>query len=84
MSGNGHQPDAFGSVAESGDRGHAQGKVLDLATLELPEDGLDLETLAMGLIHKALDKFNGNKSQAAAYLGMSRYALYRKLQKDDE
>ena len=25
MSGNGHQPDAFGSVAESGDRGHAQG-----------------------------------------------------------
>ncbi|TVM17132.1 sigma-54-dependent Fis family transcriptional regulator [Oceanidesulfovibrio indonesiensis] len=47
----------------------------------LPDDGLNLEELNQTLINKALDKFGGNKSRAAKYLGLSRYALHRRVQK---
>ncbi len=54
---------------------------LDFSTLELPEGNLDLEELNLAIIHKSLEKFSGNKSLAARYLGISRYALLRRLQK---
>ncbi len=54
---------------------------LDLERLELPETALDLDALNQTIIQKALEKFEGNKTRAAAYLGMSRYALHRRLQK---
>jgi DNA-binding NtrC family response regulator len=47
----------------------------------LPDDGLDLEELNQTIIQKALEKFGGNKSRAAKYLGLSRYALHRRVQK---
>ena len=55
---------------------------LNLNTLELPEGNLDLEGLNLAIIHKSLEKFSGNKSLAARYLGISRYALLRRLQKN--
>ncbi|GAB7081024.1 sigma-54-dependent transcriptional regulator [Megalodesulfovibrio paquesii] len=48
---------------------------------DLPEGGLDLERLITAIIEQALAKFDGNKSRAAAYLGISRFALHRRLQK---
>lgn len=60
----------------------AQRKVpLDLENLELPEAPLDLEALTTVIVQKAVDRFAGNKSKAAAYLGISRFALHRRLQK---
>ncbi|MGE4297880.1 MAG: sigma-54-dependent transcriptional regulator [Desulfovibrionaceae bacterium] len=53
----------------------------DPAHLVLPEHGLDLEALYDALIHRAMEKFDGNKTRAARYLGISRYALHRRLGK---
>lgn len=54
---------------------------LDLENLELPESSLNLEELTNMIIRKALDRFDGNKSKAASYLGISRFSLHRRLQK---
>lgn len=42
---------------------------------------LNLKTLEREAILKAIDQENGNLSQAATLLGISRYALYRKIEK---
>lgn len=42
---------------------------------------LNLETLEQNAILKAIDQSNGNLSGAAQLLGISRYALYRKIEK---
>ena len=44
-------------------------------------DQLSLEEVERLLIQKALTRFNGNVSQAAQALGLSRSALYRRLEK---
>ena len=43
-------------------------------------DELTLEEVERALIKKALERFGGNVSQAAVALGLSRSALYRRLQ----
>lgn len=53
---------------------------LDLENLELPEAPINLEALTTAIIQKALDRFDGNKSKAAAYLGISRFSLHRRVQ----
>ncbi len=52
-----------------------------LSAAELPDEHFELEEHIQNIIEKALEKFNGNKSKAAEYLGISRYALMRRLQK---
>ncbi len=47
----------------------------------LPLDSLPLETLEREVIVAALNRFDGNQSRAADYLGLSRYALKRRLEK---
>jgi len=42
---------------------------------------LSLETVESILIRKALQRFQGNVSQAAEALGLSRGALYRRMEK---
>lgn len=42
---------------------------------------LNLEELEKVAINKAIEKANGNLTQAAEILGITRYALYRKLEK---
>ena len=55
----------------------------DLAGIALPEDSFDLEALYRTLVDRALSICGGNKSRAARYLGISRYALRRRLAKAD-
>ena len=45
----------------------------------LPEQPFKLEELTHTIIQEALKKFSGNKTKAAEFLGISRYALYRKI-----
>ncbi|MCX7934640.1 MAG: helix-turn-helix domain-containing protein [Planctomycetota bacterium] len=47
----------------------------------MPSDGLDLEDLTAQVIRRAMEKFGGNQTRAAAFLGMSRMALHRRLKK---
>lgn len=56
---------------------------LNLNTKEsaMPTDDLNLEKMEKTLIQKAMQKSEGNISRAAAELGISRAALYRKLEK---
>ncbi|HET7747269.1 MAG TPA: sigma-54 dependent transcriptional regulator [Vicinamibacteria bacterium] len=56
----------------------ARGNVLDL---EIPDSGIDLETVERTLIHKALAKAGGNVSRAARLLGLSRRTLQYRLEK---
>ncbi len=51
------------------------------AGLQLPEDGLVLEELEQKLIIQALQKAQGNKSRAAALLGLTRRTLYSRMAK---
>jgi transcriptional regulator of acetoin/glycerol metabolism len=44
-------------------------------------EDLSLEEVESLLIRKAIDRYGGNISQAADALGLSRSALYRRLQK---
>jgi DNA-binding NtrC family response regulator len=44
-------------------------------------EDLSLEEVEQFLIKKALNRYDGNVSQAADALGLSRGALYRRLQK---
>lgn len=49
--------------------------ILGLHDFDLPEGGLDLESLNRQIIEKAMEKFAGNQTRAARYLGMSRRVL---------
>ena len=53
----------------------------DLLRIELPPQGLDLEAVEKELIAKALDKFGGNQTRAAAYLNLSRKTFLYRLEK---
>jgi len=47
----------------------------------LPEGGIDLTTLERSLIRQALARTGGNRTQAAALLGLSRDTLRYRLEK---
>jgi DNA-binding NtrC family response regulator len=47
----------------------------------LPETGIQLDTLEADLIHQALNRTNGNRSQSARLLGLSRDTLLYRMQK---
>jgi two-component system NtrC family response regulator len=53
----------------------------ELIRIELPPQGLDLEAVEKELLTKALQKFGGNQSRAAAYLNISRKAYVHRLAK---
>lgn len=57
--------------------------VLGAANIVLPENKLDLKEFTDAVILKAIEKFNGNKTRAAEYLGMSRGALRNRLDQMD-
>ncbi|MGE5417742.1 MAG: sigma-54-dependent transcriptional regulator [Acidobacteriota bacterium] len=52
---------------------------IDDQNFVMPENGLKLDSLVDDLILKALKMHNGNKSKTAAYLGITRSSLYRRL-----
>jgi DNA-binding NtrC family response regulator len=47
----------------------------------LPDSGLQLDTLEADLIHQALNRTKGNRSQSAKLLGLSRDTLLYRMQK---
>ncbi len=49
--------------------------------LELPEEGISLEAVERELLLRALEKFEGNQSQAARYLDISRRTLIYRMEK---
>jgi DNA-binding NtrC family response regulator len=49
----------------------------------LPPEGINLDTVEIDLIRQALDMANGNKTQAARLLGMSRATLLYRIDKYD-
>jgi transcriptional regulator of acetoin/glycerol metabolism len=49
----------------------------------LPEHGIDMESLEIDLIKQALSYTDGNKSQAAKLLGLSRDAFLYRLKKHE-
>jgi len=46
---------------------------------ELPEGGLDLEAFNRMIVRRTLEKFDGNKTHAARYLGLTRSAFRRRV-----
>jgi two-component system, NtrC family, response regulator AtoC len=50
-------------------------------SITLPPEGLDLTTLEAEIVRKALLKFDGNRTHAARYLGLTRSALRSRLNK---
>ena len=51
--------------------------------VELPEEGISLEAIERELLLRALDKFNGNQTQAARYLDISRRTLIYRMEKHE-
>jgi DNA-binding NtrC family response regulator len=49
--------------------------------LELPPQGISLEAVEKELIFKALKKFDGNQTKAAAFLDLSRRTLIYRMEK---
>lgn len=50
-------------------------------TIDLSSTGLDLQDVEAKVINAVLEKFNGNKSKAAAFLGIARNSLRNKIRK---
>lgn len=48
---------------------------LDSITITFPPEGLELKEIEMRVIQKVLSIFGGNKTRAAAYLGMARNSI---------
>ncbi|MBW2472465.1 MAG: helix-turn-helix domain-containing protein, partial [Deltaproteobacteria bacterium] len=48
---------------------------------DIPAEGVSLEDIEKGLILKALEKSNGNRSQAARLLKIPRHVLIYRLEK---
>lgn len=55
--------------------------VLRPGSFILPDDELNLEQLNYEIVQKALEKFHGNKSQTARYLGLTPSSLRSRLKK---
>lgn len=60
---------------------HRKTQIQTNADFTLPQAGLNLDTLEAELIHQALARTNGNRSQSARLLGISRDALHYRIQK---
>jgi len=63
---------------ENGSRGTVQ-TLLDPFQFDLPLDGFDLDAFMKRIVERALIKHNGNKTDTAKYLGISRRSLYCRL-----
>ena len=57
------------------------GKLLELSRFSLPEERFNLESFTLRIVREALEKHEGNITQTAKYLNMSRRQLQGKLKK---
>ncbi|MFC1837218.1 sigma-54-dependent transcriptional regulator [Thermodesulfobacteriota bacterium] len=71
-----------GSIIEPDDISLPAAKSSDILQIpDIPPDGVSLEEIEKGLIEKALEKSNGNRSQAARLLKIPRHVLIYRLEK---
>jgi two-component system NtrC family response regulator len=71
-------------VIEPDDISLPKAKTSDVVEIpDIPHDGISLEEVEKGLIIKALEKSNGNRSQAARLLKIPRHVLIYRLEKFD-
>ena len=63
------------------DRVRAREQGLGLLRIELPDEGLSLETVERDLLQAALEKHDWYQRRAAAYLDITRNALVSRMQK---
>jgi two-component system, NtrC family, response regulator AtoC len=54
----------------------------DAVTIDLSQAGLDLQEVESKVIKAVLDKFDGHKSKAAAFIGIARNSLRNKIRKN--
>lgn len=52
-----------------------------VVAMQLPPEGVDLETVEVALIRQALQRAGGNKTRAAELLGLTRHTLLYRLEK---
>ncbi len=67
-------------VVQGGDPALVQ-RVYGPVSFDLPEDELNLERLEQAVIRAALARFDNNLTHTAEYLGLSRFALKRRMDK---
>ena len=53
--------------------------ILSPYNFDLPEKGFDLEEFNLDIVKKTLEKFAGNKTDAAKFLNLSRIQLYKRF-----
>ncbi len=63
------------------DKSPSEGQGTGRGSLEIPEEGLSIRDMEIELVRKTLQKCRGNKSLAAQSLGISRKALYEKMER---
>jgi len=73
------QPEDFSDKAAAGEGAAAEPR--GLHSLELPENGIRLRDMEIELVRKTLLQCRGNKSLTAQSLGISRKALYEKMER---
>ena len=59
-----------------------QKKLFSINDFHLPENPFDLDELNKTIVRKTLEKFNGNKTKAAEFLGLTRAQLYKRFKID--
>lgn len=69
-------------VAPAG--GLSEVRCFDPENIELPDTPFSLNALIERIILKSLEKFRGNKTKAARFLGLDRYQFYRRYRKVTE
>jgi DNA-binding NtrC family response regulator len=72
---------SLGGTAAGGRPGAAAGDAAPDWVPAIPPEGLSLEVLERALILRALERANGNKSQAARLLGLTRRTLYSRMER---
>jgi two-component system NtrC family response regulator len=58
-----------------------QERARELLPVDLPDEGVSAQAVEKQLILQALEKFNGNQTQTARFLGMSRRTLAYRMEK---
>lgn len=64
-------------AADEQDTGTVEGKFS--VTIDLPDSGISLDEADARIVERVLEKFDGNKTRAASYLGITRSTLRSKL-----
>ncbi len=63
----------------SGERVRSKKMNLFLNNFDLPDEPFNLDDFIDKIVKKTINKFNGNKTKAADFLGLSRIQLYRRF-----